>query len=104
MLQINGAVRTLIAWFTLFFVWSAYVLWFHGINLMKFTMSSSSLFAYDLSLNTAQNLPQSGVLVIVLTLLVLAAGAVLASTTLVIARVVATCRYEISRLAENRSE
>lgn len=102
MLQINGAVRTLIAWFTLFFVWSAFVLWFHGITLTKFIMSTSSLFTYDLAIHTAENLPQSGVPALLLTLTVLAAGAVLASTTLVIASVIACCRQSSVRLAEHR--
>jgi len=104
MLQINGAVRTLIAWFTLFFVWSAFVLWFHGITLIKFIMSTSSLFTYDLAIHSAENLPQSGVPVLLLTLTVLAAGAVLASTTLVIAGVLALCRQDIARAAEHKPE
>lgn len=104
MLLINGAVRTLIAWFTLFFVWSAFVLWFHGITLMKFIMSTSSFFTYDLAIHTADNLPQSGVPVLLLTLTVLAAGAILASVTLVIAGVLATCRQDIARVAENRPD
>lgn len=104
MLQINGAVRTLIAWFTLFFVWSAYVLWFHGVALMKFIMSTSSLFIYDLSIHTQGNLPQSGVPFLLLTLIVLAAGATLASATLFIASVLAVCRQSIRRAAQHGSD
>jgi len=104
MLQINGAVRTQIAWFTLFFIWSAYVLWFHGIALMKFIMSTSSLFIYDLSLHTPGNLFQSGVPVLQLTLIVLAAGAALASATLFTAGVLAACRQNIDRAAQHRPD
>lgn len=100
MLLINGAVRTLTAWFTLFFVWSAFVLWFHGIALMKFIMSTSTLFTYDLAIHPQGNVFQGGVPVLLLTLTVLAAGAVLSSATLCIGRVVADCRQGIVRAAE----
>lgn len=104
MLQINGAVRTLIAWFTLFFLWSAFVLWFHGITLMKFIMSTSSLFTYERAIHTAGNLFEGGTPILLLTLTVLAAGAVLASTTLVIAGVLAVCRRDIARATEHRQD
>ncbi|MDF7662751.1 hypothetical protein PUG81_27660 [Erwiniaceae bacterium L1_54_6] len=81
MLQNHGAVRTLIAWFTLFFAWSASVLWFHGVMLMKFMMSNSSLFAYDLALRSTGSLLPDGI-PLLLTFMVLAAGAVLATGSL----------------------
>ncbi|MBP2200600.1 hypothetical protein [Pantoea cypripedii] len=82
MLQNHGAVRTLIAWFTLFFAWSASVLWFHGVMLMKFMMSNSSLFAYDLALRSTGTLLPDGIPLLLLTFMVLAAGAVLATGSL----------------------
>lgn len=47
MLTFNGAARTLIAWLTLFFVFSAYVLLHYGTPLVKFLMTHSSFYAWD---------------------------------------------------------
>ncbi|MGE9553661.1 hypothetical protein ACQPT2_21290 [Erwinia amylovora] len=83
MLTLNGAARTLILWFTLFFTWSACLLWQYGPDIVKVIMSDSHLFAYDLALRTAQHdLMPPGVITALLVLIVLSAGAVLSALTL----------------------
>ena len=94
MLQNHGAVRTLIAWFTLFFAWSASVLWFHGVLLMKFIMSNSSLFTYDLALRSTGTLLADGIPLMLLTFLVLAAGAALSTGSLVAVSLIRTSRRQ----------
>ncbi len=83
MLTLNGAVRTIILWFSLFFAWSAYLLWQYGPEIVKVIMSDSHLFAYDLGLRMMQHdLMPPGVITVLLVLIVLSAGGVLAALTL----------------------
>ncbi|GJL36756.1 hypothetical protein TUM17576_35760 [Enterobacter hormaechei] len=83
MLQINGAVRTFILWFTLFLAWSTYVLWHYGADIVKFIFSNSNLFAFDLAMRSVQStLMPSGVVTFLVVLLVMTAGAVLSTLTL----------------------
>lgn len=83
MLTFHGAVRTFILWFTLFFAWSAYLLWQYGPDIVKVIMSESHLFAYDLTLRMTQHdLIPPGIITVLLVLTVAAAGGVLAALTL----------------------
>ncbi|WP_261643064.1 hypothetical protein [Erwinia mallotivora] len=83
MFTFNGAARTLILWFTLFFTWSACLLWQYGSDIVKVIMSDSHLFAYDLALRMTQNdLMPPGVITALVVLIVLSAGAVLSALTL----------------------
>lgn len=84
MLHKHAAVRTLIAWFTLFLAWSALVLWFQGMALMQFIMRHSNLFAYDFALHSTAHLFPAGVPLMLLTFLVLTAGAMMASVTVMV--------------------
>lgn len=85
MLTFNGAARTLIVWFTLFFVFSTGVLLQYGTLLVKFLMSHSSFYAWDLAMRTTQgDMMPAGVITALLVLSVLAAGSVLATATLYI--------------------
>lgn len=99
MLQNPGAVRTLIAWFTLFFAWSASVLWFQGVALMKFMMSNSSLFAYDFALRSTGTLLPDGIPLMLLALLVLASGAVLSTGSLVAVSLLRTSRRQAAHFS-----
>ncbi|TQC69981.1 hypothetical protein [Pantoea dispersa] len=83
MLTFNGAARTLIVWTTLFFAWSALVLWQFGPDIVKTIMTESNLFAFDLATRTMQgNMMPPGVITALLVLLVLTAGSVLSALTL----------------------
>lgn len=97
MLQNHGAVRTLIAWFTLFFAWSASVLWFHGVLLMKLIMSNSSLFAFDLAMRSTGTLLPDGIPLMLLALLVLAAGALMASFSLKVTGLIDSVLFRLAR-------
>ncbi|KAA8669035.1 hypothetical protein [Pantoea dispersa] len=83
MLTFNGAARTLIVWTTLFFAWSALVLWQFGPDIVRTLMTHSQLYAYDLATRTMQgNMMPPGVITALLVLLVLTAGGVLSALTL----------------------
>lgn len=76
------SARGLMAWFTLFFIWSAFVLWYHGVALLQFIMHDSYLYAYSLALHPNSNtLLPDALPVVLLIMLVLAAGAFLSSVT-----------------------
>ncbi len=84
MLTFTGAARTLIVWFTLFFAWSAVVLWQFGPDIVKTIMTESHLFAFDLASRMVQNdMVPPGIITALLILLVLTAGGVLSSLTIV---------------------
>ena len=76
------SVRDLIAWFTLFFLWSAFVLWSHGVALLQLIMQESHLYAFSLALrhSDSEMLPDA-LPVVLLVMLVLAIGACLSSVT-----------------------
>ncbi|MFL6615358.1 hypothetical protein SB912_19130 [Pantoea sp. SIMBA_072] len=85
MLTSNGAARTLIAWFTLFLVYSACVLLHYGTPLVKLLMTQSSFYAWDLAMRTTQgDMMPAGVITALLVLSVLAAGSLLATASLFI--------------------
>lgn len=87
MLTFNGAARTLIVWLTLFCVFSAGVLLQYGTLLVKFLMSHSSFYAWDLAMRMTQgDMMPAGVITALLVLIVLAAGSVLATATLTVWR------------------
>ena len=84
MLTFTGAARTLIVWFTLFFAWSAVVLWQFGPDIVRTIMTESHLFAFDLASRMVQNdMVPPGIITALLILLVLTAGGVLSSLTMV---------------------
>lgn len=84
MLTFTGAARTLIVWFTLFFAWSALVLWQFGPDIVKTIMTESHLFAFDLATRTMQgDMMPPGIITALLVLLVLTAGGVLSALTIV---------------------
>lgn len=80
------SARGLMAWFTLFFIWSAFVLWYHGVALLQFIMHDSNLYAFSLALRQTRSdmLP-----VVLLMMLVLAVGAFLSSVTVAMINAVA---------------
>lgn len=83
MLTFSGAARTLIVWFTLFFAWSAVVLWQFGPDIVRTLMTHSQLYTYDLATRTMQgDMMPPGVITALLVLLVLTAGSVLSALTL----------------------
>lgn len=83
MLTFNGAARTLIVWITLFFAWSALVLWHFGPDIVKTLMAHSQLYPYDLATRMTQgDMMPPGVITALLVLVVLTAGCVLSSLTL----------------------
>lgn len=84
MLQLHGAVRTLIVWFTLLLTWSAYVMWCYGTDILKYILSESGLFAFYNALSTATPaLMPPGLITVLLLLMVLAIGGMLSTLTLV---------------------
>ena len=84
MLTFSGAARTLIVWFTLFFAWSAVVLWQFGPDIVRTLMTHSQLYTYDLATRMMQgDMMPPGVITALLVLLVLTAGGVLSSLTMV---------------------
>lgn len=84
MLQLHGAVRTLIVWFTLLLTWSAYVMWCYGTPVLKYILSESGLFAFYNALSTVTTgLMPPGLITVLLLLIVLAIGGVLSTLTLV---------------------
>ncbi|NIF03496.1 hypothetical protein F3J38_26195 [Pantoea sp. Acro-805] len=84
MLTFSGAARTLIVWFTLFFAWSAVVLWQFGPDIVKTIMTESHLFAFDLASRMVQSdMVPPGIITALLVLMVLAAGGVLSALTIV---------------------
>ncbi|WP_243207493.1 MULTISPECIES: hypothetical protein [unclassified Pantoea] len=83
MLTLSGAARTFIVWLTLFFAWSAIVLWQFGPDIVKTIMSHSQLFAWDLTTRMVQgDMMPPGIITLLLVLLVLTAGCVLSALTL----------------------
>ena len=84
------SARDLMAWFTLFFVWSAFVLWHHGVAPLQLIMHDSNLYAFSLALRQASSDMLSDALpVILLVMLVLAVGAFLSSLTVSMIKAVA---------------
>lgn len=70
------------AWFTLFFVWSAVILWSQGILLLHIIMAKSFLYTFSLAMQTTDSALLPNVLpVVILLSLVFAAGAVMAYAT-----------------------
>lgn len=49
------SARGLMAWFTLFFIWSAFVLWYHGVALLQFIMHDSNFYAFSLALRQTRS-------------------------------------------------
>jgi len=83
MLTLSGAARTLIVWITLFFIFSALVLLQYGMLLVKFLMSHSSFYAWDLAMRTLQgDMMPAGVITMLLMLSILAIGSALATAAL----------------------
>ncbi|MGC0946829.1 hypothetical protein WKH55_20520 [Pantoea agglomerans] len=83
MLTLSGAARTFIVWLTLFFAWSAIVLWQFGPDIVKTIMSHSQLFAWDLTTRMVQgDMMPPGIITLLLFLLVLTAGCVMSALTL----------------------
>lgn len=83
MLTLSGAARTFIIWLTLFFAWSALVLWQFGPDIVRTLMAHSQLYAYDLATRTMQaGMMPPGIITALLVLLVLTAGCVLSALTL----------------------
>lgn len=88
-MQYNSA-RDLMAWFTLFFIWSAFVLWYQGVSLLQFITHDSYLYAYLLALHPDSNTMLPDVLpLVLLVMLVLAVGAFLSSVTVAMINAVA---------------
>lgn len=80
----------LMAWFTLFFIWSAFVLWFHGVALVQLIMHDSNLYAFSLALHqTSSDMLPDALPVILMMMLALAVGAFLSSVTVAMLNAVA---------------
>ncbi|MFU2319305.1 hypothetical protein [Rahnella sp. PCH160] len=72
----------MMTWFTLFFIWSAFILWYHGVSLLQFIIHDSYLYTYSLALHPDSNtLLPDALPVVLLVMLVLAVGAFLSSVT-----------------------
>lgn len=107
MLQSTGAARTVLSWLTLFFTWSAFLLWQHGGTLMQVIMTQSNLFAYDLARRMAgDGMMPPGVITVLVILLVLAGGSLLASASLLavslLSRLLFILAYALRSLAGAR--
>lgn len=90
------SARGLMAWLTLFFIWNAFVLWYHGVALLQFIMHDSNLYAFSLALRQTRSdmlpdaLPVVLMMMMMLVLvLVLAVGALLSSVTVAMINAVA---------------
>ncbi|TPG56809.1 hypothetical protein [Ewingella americana] len=84
------SARGLMAWFTLFFIWNAFVLWYHGVALLQFIMRDSHLYAFSLALRqTRSDMLPDALPVVLMMMLVLAVGALLSSATVVTINAVA---------------
>lgn len=84
------STRGLMAWFTLFFIWSAFVLWYHGVALLQLIMHDSNLYAFSLALRqTRSDMLPDALPVVLLMMLVLAVGAFLSSATVAMINAVA---------------
>jgi len=90
LLMLYKSARGLMAWFTLFFIWSAFVLWYHGVGLLQFIMHDSNLYSFSLALRqTRSDMLPDALPVVLLIMLVLAVGAFLSSVTVAMINAVA---------------
>jgi hypothetical protein len=84
------SARGLMAWFTLFFIWSAFVLWYHGVALLQLIMHDSNLYAFSMALRPiGSDIRPDALPVVLLMMLVLAVGAFLSSVTVAMINAVA---------------
>ncbi|MFD3227330.1 hypothetical protein, partial [Rahnella aceris] len=84
------SARGLMAWFTLFFIWSAFVLWYHGVALLQLIMHDSNLYAFSMALRLiGSDIRPDALPVVLLMMLVLAVGAFLSSVTVAMINAVA---------------
>lgn len=88
--MLHKSAHGLMAWFTLFFIWSAFVLWYHGVTLLQFIMHDSNFYAFSLALQqTRSDMLLDALPVVLLMMLVLAVGAFLSSVTVAMINAVA---------------